>query len=134
MVAEHDSPNMSNPGFQTATLGVVLGGLLIVVGSGAYVLSNFASVTALIPAIFGVLIALLGAIGRNGTRQRIALYGIGALAALGVLGSLRAVPDIVALVSGESAGATVAPVTQAVTIVVCLVLVASVGRYVLATR
>lgn len=41
-------------------LSIVLGVALVVLGAGAYVLSDFASITALIPAIFGVLIAILG--------------------------------------------------------------------------
>jgi FtsH-binding integral membrane protein len=69
-------------------LGIVLGIALVVLGVGAYVLSNFASITALIPAFFGTLIVILGVVGYKQTdRQRLAAYGIGLLAVLGVLGS-----------------------------------------------
>ncbi len=125
---------MSKTGEQTALLGLVLGGVLVVVGIGAYVITEFASITALIPAIFGALIAGLGAVGRNEPRQQVANYGIGVLAVLGVVGSLRAVPDIVAVLTGDSVNSGVATVTQGAMIGVCLVLVGAVGRYVLDSR
>ncbi|APX97904.1 hypothetical protein [Natronorubrum daqingense] len=125
---------MSDVGERTATLGAIVGAVLVVLGIGAYVLTDFASVTALIPTFFGVLIAALGAIGRDESRERGALYGIGALAVLGAVGSARAVPDIIALVSGESVDSVVATVSQGAMIVFCLVLVVGVGRYVLETR
>lgn len=125
---------MPETGEQAATLGIVIGALLAVVGIVASVVSDFASVTALIPTIFGALIAILGAIGRSGNHQRLALYGIGLLAALGVLGSLRAVPEILALVTGDAVDSAVAPVSQGVMIVLCIVLVVGVARHVLETR
>jgi MFS family permease len=104
-------------------LGIVLGTVLIVLGVGAYVLSDFASVTALIPAFFGVLIAVLGVAGYQRTdRQRLAAYGIGLLAVLGVLGSTRGLPDIIALLTGGAVESTIAAVSQGTMIVICLVL------------
>ncbi len=125
---------MSETGEQTASVGLILGGVLIVVGIGAYVLSNFASVTAFIPTIFGAAIAGFAALGRDDTRERIAIYAIGALAILGIVGSVRGIPDIVALLTGGSVESVVAPVTQGAMIVVCLVLILAVGRYLLDTR
>jgi hypothetical protein len=92
-------------------------------GVGAYVLSDFASVTALIPAFFGILIAVLGVAGYQRTdRQRLAAYGIGLLAVLGVLGSTRGLPDIIALLTGGAVESTIAAVSQGTMIVICLVL------------
>ncbi|ELY52241.1 hypothetical protein [Natronolimnohabitans innermongolicus] len=119
---------------RTTTLGLGIGGVLALIGIVAYVLSDFASVTALIPTGFGVLIAILGAVGRDDNRRRTAVYGIGALATLGVLGSLRAVPDLIALASGESVDSVVATLSQGAMIAFCLVLVASVVRDVLDAR
>ena len=104
-------------------LGIVLGTVLIVLGVGAYVLSDFASVTELIPAFFGILIAVLGVAGYQRTdRQRLAAYGIGLLAVLGVLGSTRGLPDIIALLTGGAVESTIAAVSQGTMIVICLVL------------
>lgn len=120
---------MSETGEQTTVLGRILGGVLVVVGIGAYVISGFASATALIPSVFGVLIAALSLLGGDDTPDT-AIYGIGLLAVLGLVGSMRGVPEIVALVTGGSADAPVAAVTQGVMILVCLVLVGAVGRHV----
>lgn len=125
---------MSETGAQTTSVGMILGAVLIVVGIGAYILSDFASVTAFIPTIFGAAIAGLAVLGRDDTRERTAIYAIGILAVLGVFGSVRGIPDIIALLTRSSVDSVVAPVTQGVMIVVCLVLVLAVGRYVLDTR
>lgn len=116
-------------------LGIILGIALVVVGVGAYVLSDFASITALIPAVFGVLIAILGVVGYQETdRQRLAAYGIGLLAVLGVLGSTRGIPDIIALLTGEAVESTIAAVSQGTMIVICLVLLAAVIQFIRDTR
>lgn len=125
---------MANSSTSAFTLGIVLGIALVVVGIGAYVLSDFASVTALIPTLFGVLIAILGVVGRQSERQRLAAYGIGLLAVLGVLGSARGIPDIIALLAGEAVESTIAAVSQGAMIVICLVLLAGVIQFIRNTR
>lgn len=125
---------MSETGESATMLGIVLGSALVVVGIGAYVASDFASLTALIPSLFGALIVALGVVGRDEKRRRIALYGIGVLATLGVLGSLRGVPDVIALLSGDPVDSVVATASQGMMIVFCLVMVWSVVRYVFDTR
>lgn len=122
---------MVNSGASAFMLGIVLGIVLVVLGVGAYMLSDFASITALIPALFGVLIAILGVVGRQQTeRRRLAAYGIGLLAVLGVLGSTRGIPGIIALLTGESVDSTIAAVSQGTMIVVCLVLLVAVIQFV----
>ena len=112
-------------------LGIVLGIALVVLGVGAYVLSDFASITALIPAFFGILIAILGVVGYQQTdRQRLAAYGIGLLAVLGVLGSTRGIPEIIALLTGEAVESTIAAVSQGTMIVICLVLLVAVIQFI----
>ncbi|OVE85493.1 hypothetical protein [Natronolimnobius baerhuensis] len=117
---------------RTPGLGIVLGAVLVVIGIAAYVLSDFASVTALIPTIFGVVIAALGLVGRETDRQQIAGYGIGILALLGVLGSARGVSDVIALVTGGSVDSSVAAVAQGSMIVIGVVLLGAVARDILA--
>ena len=113
----------------TPTLGVVLGAVLILVGVAGYALSDFASVTALIPAIFGFVMIGLGLVGRrDDQRVRLAVYGIGGLALLGVLGSLRGIPDIVGLATGSADASTLAAVTQGTMILVGLVLLGAAVR------
>ena len=105
------------------TSGLIIGVTLGVLGIGAWILTDFASMTALIPAIFGILVVGLASIGRETDRERLAVYGIAALGALGVLGSLRAVPDIIAVATGGEIDSAVAVVSQGIMIVLGLVLV-----------
>ncbi|RBI59397.1 hypothetical protein DMJ13_22510 [halophilic archaeon] len=122
---------MANSSPSTFMLGIVLGIALVVLGIGAYVLSDFASITALIPALFGALIAILGVVGRQQpARHRVAAYGIGLLAVLGVLGSTRGIPVIIALLTGEAVDSVIAAVSQGVMIVICLVLLAAVIQFI----
>jgi hypothetical protein len=125
---------MANSSTSAFLLGIVLGIVLVVLGVGAYTLSGFASVTALIPALFGVLIAILGVVGRRTDRQRLAAYGIGLLAVLGVLGSIRGIPAIIALLTGEAVESVTAAVSQGAMIVICLVLLAAVIHFIRKTR
>lgn len=126
---------MASSGTSAFMLGIVLGIALIVLGVGAYVLSDFASITALIPTFFGVLIAILGVVGyRQPNRQRMAAYGIGLLAVLGILGSTRGIPDIIALLTGETVESTIAAVSQGTMILICLVLLAAVIQFIRDTR
>ena len=126
---------MANSGIPAFMLGIVLGIVLVVLGVGAYVLSDFASITALIPALFGVLIVILGVAGhQQPDRQRLAAYGIGLLAVFGVLGSMRGIPDIIALLTGEAVDSVIAAVSQGAMIVICLVLLVAVIQFVRDTR
>jgi len=115
------------------TAGLVGGGLLVALGVGAYAISGFASVTALIPAVFGLLIALLAVAGRRG-RGRLATYGIAGLAALGIAGSLRGLPDVLALLTGGDVDSTVAAVSQGGMVLVCLSLLVVVASALLGDR
>lgn len=126
---------MANSSTTAFVMGIGLGIALVVLGIGAYVLSDFASITALIPALFGVLVVILGVVGRQQPdRHRLAAYGIGLLAVLGVLGSARGIPDIIALLTGEPVDSTIAAVSQGAMIVICLVLLAAVIQFVRETR
>lgn len=78
----------------TESVSVGIGVVLVLLGALAYILSDFASVTALIPAVFGILIVALARTAQSGQNRQRALYAIGALALLGILGSLRVIPDL----------------------------------------
>ncbi len=114
--------------------GLVIGVASVVLGIGAWVLTDFASMTALIPAIFGILVVGVASVGRETDRERLAVYGIGVLGALSILGSLRAVPDIIAFATGEAVDSAVAVVSQGFMIVLGLVLAVLAARAVLADR
>jgi hypothetical protein len=127
--------DMPSSGPSAFVLGIVLGIALVVLGVGAYAFSDFVSITALIPAFFGVLVAILSVVGyRQTDRQRLAAYGIGLLAVLGVLGSTRGIPDIIALLTGGAVDSPIAAVSQGAMIAICLALLATVIPVIRGTR
>lgn len=75
------------------------GFLLAALGIAAYALTGFASMTALIPAFFGVVFILLALAARSASARRHAMHIAVAVALLGLLATLgRVVP---ALGAGE---------------------------------
>ncbi|MDR5673097.1 hypothetical protein RH858_08030 [Halalkaliarchaeum sp. AArc-GB] len=116
------------------TSGLIIGVALVVLGVGAWVLTDFASITALIPAFFGILAVGFASVGRETDRERLSVYGIGALGALAVLGSLRAVPEILAVATGGEVGSVVAVASQGTMIVLGVALVAVAARAVATDR
>ena len=125
---------MTDYGRLSSLLALVLGVALVVLGVGAYVASDFASVTALIPAIFGAVFVLLGAVALRTDRRRQAVYGIGALGVLGALGSTRGLGDFFTLLTGANVDSTTAAITQGVMFLFSLVLVVAVAAHVLEKR
>ena len=125
---------MTDYGRISSQLALVLGAALVVLGIGAYVASDFASVTALIPAFFGAVFALLGTLGLRTDRRRQAVYGIGALGVLGALGSTRGLGDFLTVLTGGSVDSTTAAITQGVMFVFSLLLALAVLAFVLDER
>lgn len=77
------------------TIGV--GGALALLGILSYIGSGAASVTALIPTFFGVILAALGAGAQRENRRALMMHVALALAVLGLLGSapgLLSLPDL----------------------------------------
>ena len=73
-------------------LTVAFGLILLVLGIAAYVITGAASVTALIPAFFGLPILALGVLGQVKEEYRKhAMHGAVGLALLGFLGTIGAV-------------------------------------------
>jgi len=68
---------------------LALGAALIVLGLGGYVLTGAVSLTALIPAAFGVLFVLAGVLARNDRTRMHAMHAAVVIALLGFLGSFR---------------------------------------------
>jgi membrane associated rhomboid family serine protease len=79
-----------------ASTTMLIGVLMIVLGVVGYVGTGMASLTALIPAVFGVLFAVLGAIARRDTARKHAMHAVAVLSLLGFLATVRsfaALPD-----------------------------------------
>jgi len=114
----------------TITVGV----LLVLVGTVGYLQSGMASVTALIPAFFGVVLALLGLLARDDRRRAIAMHIAVALAVVGCLATLRGVFQFPALLSGGDVARPLAVASQAATFFLLLFLVIRFVRSFLAAR
>jgi hypothetical protein len=83
---------------------LLFGVSLVVLGLGAYLVTGRESVTALIPAFFGLPVVGLGvaALMREAWRKH-AMHGAAGLALLGLLGTAKAVPNLLYLLSVGSA-------------------------------
>jgi hypothetical protein len=87
-------------------MSVVVGGLLVVLGVACYVMTGMVSVTALIPAFFGVVIAACGVLGRAEARRKTMMHAAMGVALLGILGSFSGFIAVArGLMAGEPLGA-----------------------------
>jgi|SRR4029453_7543829 hypothetical protein len=68
---------------------IALGVALIVLGLAGYILTGAVSLTALIPAAFGLLFALVGLLAGDDRRRMHAIHAAVVIALLGFLGSFR---------------------------------------------
>ena len=73
---------------------IALGVALIIVGLAGYFLTGAVSLTALIPAAFGLVIALSGLIARDERKRKHAMHAAVVVALLGFLGSIRGLLQI----------------------------------------
>lgn len=115
-------------------IAFVAGGVLLLVGLGAYVATDFASLTALIPAAIGTLFILLGVARRDARYERRAAIGIIGVAIVAILGALMGLPEVIDLIKGESVESTTRAISQGVLVVVGLAVLLVVGRDLLADR
>lgn len=76
-------------------LTIAFGIALVALGVGTYLGTGRASVTALIPAFFGIGLALSGALALRENWRKHAMHAAAAIGLLGALGSLsRAIPGL----------------------------------------
>ena len=71
-----------------ASITVVFGVLLMLLGLAGYFLTGTSSFTALIPAIFGLLLLVLGFLARSEPVRRRAMHAAAAVALVGCAGAL----------------------------------------------
>lgn len=82
---------------------ILVGLVLIVMGVGSYFGSGMVSITALIPAFFGIPIAALGVVAQNESRRKHAMHGAIVLALLGFMGSVPGFLKLGSLLDGTAA-------------------------------
>lgn len=106
-----------------ANTTILFGVLLILLGAGGYVGSGMTSPTALIPAVFGLLLIVAGAITRNEARRKHAMHGAAMVGLLGFLGSASGLLQLPALMSGGEVARPMAVWSKSAMAALCLVFV-----------
>ena len=115
-------------------LTIALGVALIILGVAGYALTGGVSVTALIPAAFGLLLAIAGLLARDERKRMHAMHGAVVVALVGFLGSARGLLRIGEVLDGTAARPP-AIVAQAIMAVLTLAyIVLAVRSFVLARR
>lgn len=93
-------------------LSIGLGTVLTLLGVIGYVASGAESVTALIPAFFGIPILVLGLIGRKEHLRRHMMHAVTLLALVGFAGSARGLGGLMNLIAGNDVTRPLATVMQ----------------------
>jgi hypothetical protein len=106
-----------------ATASTGFGIALILLGVIGYVATGMQSITALIPAIFGVLLTILGMVGREPSRRKMAMHIAAAVGILGFAGSARGLAKIGAVLAGDPVERPAAVITQSIMAVMMLAFV-----------
>lgn len=106
-------------------IAIVFGLALIVVGMAGYVAGNYVSVTALIPAFIGFIIASMGLIAQAKESLRKHVMHVAVLVALlGLIGtSMRWIPALIKYLSSREVNNTAAFISQTLTAILCLIFV-----------
>jgi fluoride ion exporter CrcB/FEX len=100
-----------------ANTTIGFGIILIVLGVGGYFGSDRVSLTALIPAAFGLLLVIFGALARDEKRRKMAMHIAVTVGLLGFLGTVSGLFQLPTLLSGgvvERPGAVVSKSIMAV--------------------
>jgi uncharacterized membrane protein len=101
-------------------LAIGIGGVLIVLGLGAYLGSETRSVTALIPAFLGILYLAAGFLSRQPKWHKHAMHGAAVIALLGLFGSFSGLLQLPQLFAGTAA-LPMAVLAQSVTAILSLI-------------
>lgn len=107
---------------------------LILVGIVGYVATGAASVTALIPAIIGLLLLTFGIIARNERMRKHAMHGAVVVGLLGFLGSVSGIWQVVRMMGGETLERPEAAIARSVMALICLAFVALTVKSFIAAR
>lgn len=117
------------------TITRVIGAVLVVLGLGAYLGTGAESVTAVAPAVPGVLLLVLGLLAGQESRRRHMIHAALVVALLGVLASAMPLAELPALLAGDDVERPAAVVTSGLMALLCLIyLILGVRSFVAARR
>ena len=84
-----------------ANTTISFGVILLVLGIGGYFGSGMVSLTALIPAVFGLVLLICGVVARDPNKRKHAMHFAAMVGVLGFLGSARGLAKIGAVLAGQ---------------------------------
>jgi len=105
-----------------ATIGFAIAFLLL--GVVSYFMTGRESITALIPAFFGIVLFPIGLVMRDEAKAKHAGHAAATIALLGLIGSARGIPQAITLVQGGEVARPAAAVAQTVMALGCAVFIA----------
>jgi hypothetical protein len=96
--------------------------ILIILGTGGFLLTGTQSITALIPAVFGLLLLICSLIAGKETRQKLAMHIAQGIALLGLLGSVSGLIKLLMYLMGSGVlERPSAVVAQSIMALLCLI-------------
>ncbi len=104
-----------------ANVAVSFGVVLIVLGLAGYFGSGMVSLTALIPAAFGLVLLILGVIARDPGKRKHAMHFAAMIGVLGFLGSARGLGNLIPLLSGQEVARPGAVIAQSIMAILMLI-------------
>jgi len=102
---------------------IFYGFLLVMLGAAGYILSNAESVTALIPAVFGLFFVLFGIVALSEKWRKHAMHGAVLFALFAVLGTVSALGSLPALLLGDNLERPLAVASQSITALLSLLFI-----------
>ncbi|MCH8270294.1 MAG: hypothetical protein IH985_03675 [Planctomycetes bacterium] len=100
-----------------------LGLVLIALGLGGYFGTGRESLTALIPVLFGLPLALLGVVALKGHMRKHAMHAAAVIGLLGFAGTVKGLMKLPLLLTGGELARPAAVAVQAAMAIVCLLFV-----------
>lgn len=117
-----------------ANTTIGFGIVLLVLGIGGYYGTGQVSVTALIPAAFGLLMVILGVVARDPRKTKHAMHFAAMLGVLGFLGSARGLLKLGPMMAGEAVDRQGAVFAQAAMAILMLLFTSMCVRSFIAAR
>ncbi len=106
-----------------ATTTIGFGIVLIVLGVGGYFGSGMVSPTALIPAAFGLLLVVFGAMAKDDKKRKMAMHIAVTVGLLGFLGTVGGLIDLGTMLSGGQVARPMAVVSKSIMAVLMAIFV-----------
>ena len=122
-------------GTAMAGISIGIGVALTLLGIVGYAASGAASLTALIPAAFGIALTILGMLARNERLRKHTMHAAALLAVIGFAATVSGFVKLLTLVGGGTVERPSAVAAQSIMAVLCAVFVVmAVRSFILARR